>query len=425
MGAYRGALSGVRPDDLAAHVVRAVGRAQRRRPGARSPTSTSAPPTSRARTTATWRGWRRCSPGCPTACPGATVNRLCASGLEAVNAAARAVKLGEGDFYLAGRGRVDEPGALGGRQAGARPAARRADDARHDAGLALRQPADGRAGRLDRVDGRDRRERRRALRDQPRGPGRLRPAQPPARGRRRRGRPVRRGDRPDRGAAGDARRSSSRPTRDRGPTPRWRRWRSCARSSARAAPSPPATPRPSTTAPPACSSPPRPGSRSSAPSRSPGSSPSASPASTPPTWASARPSPCRARSPPPASRLEQIDLIELNEAFASQVARLRPRARHRRGAPQRQRRRDRPRPPARLLRRPPHHHPRPRAAPPRRPLRHRDHVRRRRPGPGDRVRSGLSDKMELCAPIGGRNVHSGGGVAPRIAYWLSGSLARR
>ncbi len=34
--------------------------------------------------------------------PGATVNRLCASGLEAINCAARAVKLGEGDFYLAG-----------------------------------------------------------------------------------------------------------------------------------------------------------------------------------------------------------------------------------------------------------------------------------------------------------------------------------
>src|SRR4029077_3007618 len=30
------------------------------------------------------------------------VNRLCASGLEAVNSAARAAKLGEGDFYLAG-----------------------------------------------------------------------------------------------------------------------------------------------------------------------------------------------------------------------------------------------------------------------------------------------------------------------------------
>ncbi|HYH52888.1 MAG TPA: thiolase family protein, partial [Solirubrobacterales bacterium] len=34
--------------------------------------------------------------------PGATVNRLCASGLEAINSAARAVKAGEGDFYLAG-----------------------------------------------------------------------------------------------------------------------------------------------------------------------------------------------------------------------------------------------------------------------------------------------------------------------------------
>ncbi|HEY3553306.1 MAG TPA: thiolase family protein, partial [Solirubrobacterales bacterium] len=34
--------------------------------------------------------------------PGATVNRLCASGLEAVNSAARAIKCGEGDFYLAG-----------------------------------------------------------------------------------------------------------------------------------------------------------------------------------------------------------------------------------------------------------------------------------------------------------------------------------
>ena len=40
--------------------------------------------------------------GLPDTVPGATVNRLCASGLEAVNAAARAVKLGEGDFYLAG-----------------------------------------------------------------------------------------------------------------------------------------------------------------------------------------------------------------------------------------------------------------------------------------------------------------------------------
>ena len=34
--------------------------------------------------------------------PGVTVNRLCASGLEAVNQASRALRLGEGDLYLAG-----------------------------------------------------------------------------------------------------------------------------------------------------------------------------------------------------------------------------------------------------------------------------------------------------------------------------------
>ena len=64
--------------------------------------STSARRTRRARTTATWRGWRALLAGLPSTVPGATVNRLCASGLEAINAAARAVKLGEGDLYLAG-----------------------------------------------------------------------------------------------------------------------------------------------------------------------------------------------------------------------------------------------------------------------------------------------------------------------------------
>ena len=34
--------------------------------------------------------------------PGATVNRLCASGMEAGNAAARAIRSGEGDFFIAG-----------------------------------------------------------------------------------------------------------------------------------------------------------------------------------------------------------------------------------------------------------------------------------------------------------------------------------
>jgi 3-oxoadipyl-CoA thiolase len=40
--------------------------------------------------------------GLPVTVPGETVNRLCASGMSAVANAARAVKLGEGDFYVAG-----------------------------------------------------------------------------------------------------------------------------------------------------------------------------------------------------------------------------------------------------------------------------------------------------------------------------------
>ena len=40
--------------------------------------------------------------GLPVEVPGVTVNRLCASGLEAVNQASRALRLGEADLFLAG-----------------------------------------------------------------------------------------------------------------------------------------------------------------------------------------------------------------------------------------------------------------------------------------------------------------------------------
>jgi 3-oxoadipyl-CoA thiolase len=40
--------------------------------------------------------------GLPTSVPGETINRLCASGMSAVANTARAVKLGEGDYYIAG-----------------------------------------------------------------------------------------------------------------------------------------------------------------------------------------------------------------------------------------------------------------------------------------------------------------------------------
>jgi 3-oxoadipyl-CoA thiolase len=101
MGSYRGALSTVRPDDLAAHVVRAIVERTGVDPaeivdvyfGAANQSGEDNRDVARMAALLA---------GLPDSVPGATVNRLCASGLEAINCAARAVKLGEGDFYLAG-----------------------------------------------------------------------------------------------------------------------------------------------------------------------------------------------------------------------------------------------------------------------------------------------------------------------------------
>ncbi len=101
MGAYRGALSGVRPDNLAAHTIRAVVERSGVDPerivdvylGAANQSGEDNRDVARMAALLA---------GLPYRVPGATVNRLCASGLEAVNAASRAVKLSEGDFYLAG-----------------------------------------------------------------------------------------------------------------------------------------------------------------------------------------------------------------------------------------------------------------------------------------------------------------------------------
>ena len=220
MGAYRGALSGVRPDDLAAHAIAAVversgvdperivdvyfGAANQsgedNRDVARMAALLAGLPAERPR--------RDRQPALRLRPRGGQLGRPRGQGRRGRPLPGR-------------RGRVDEPRALGRREARAGPAARAADDARHDPRLADDQPAHGGARRLDRVDGRDRRERRRALRDLPRGPGRLRAAQPPARGRRRRARRLRRGDRRrSRRRRGAARRSSSTPTRGRAPTPR-------------------------------------------------------------------------------------------------------------------------------------------------------------------------------------------------------------
>ncbi len=101
MGSYRGALSGVRPDDLAAHVVRAIVERTGIDPAEITDVYLGAANQSGEDNRDVAR-MAALLAGLPDSVPGATVNRLCASGLEAVNCAARAVKLGEGDYYLAG-----------------------------------------------------------------------------------------------------------------------------------------------------------------------------------------------------------------------------------------------------------------------------------------------------------------------------------
>lgn len=100
-GRYGGGLSGVRPDDLAAHVIRhAVETA------GIDPTSIDDVYMGAANQAGEDnRNVARMSAllaGLPVTVPGSTVNRLCASGLEAVNIAARMIEAGSGDVFVAG-----------------------------------------------------------------------------------------------------------------------------------------------------------------------------------------------------------------------------------------------------------------------------------------------------------------------------------
>jgi acetyl-CoA acetyltransferase family protein len=102
IGKYGGALSGVRPDDLAAHVVGAV----TRRTSGLDPATLDDIYFGDAngagednRNVARMAGLLA---GLPTSVPGATINRLCGSGLEAVIAANRAVAVGDASLVVAG-----------------------------------------------------------------------------------------------------------------------------------------------------------------------------------------------------------------------------------------------------------------------------------------------------------------------------------
>jgi 3-oxoadipyl-CoA thiolase len=101
MGAYRGALSNIRPDDLAAHVVSAAVERTGLDPSSIDDVFMGAANQAGEDNRDVAR-MAALLAGLPVDVPGVTVNRLCASGLEAVNQASRALRLGEGRLYLAG-----------------------------------------------------------------------------------------------------------------------------------------------------------------------------------------------------------------------------------------------------------------------------------------------------------------------------------
>jgi 3-oxoadipyl-CoA thiolase len=101
MGGYRGSLSGIRPDDLAAHVVSAAVERSGVDPAGIDDVFMGAANQSGEDNRDVAR-MAALLAGLPVDVPGVTVNRLCASGLEAVNQASRALRAGDGDLFLAG-----------------------------------------------------------------------------------------------------------------------------------------------------------------------------------------------------------------------------------------------------------------------------------------------------------------------------------
>ncbi|MFF9402192.1 thiolase family protein [Streptomyces sp. NPDC014744] len=102
IGRYNGALAGVRPDDLAAHTIREL----LARTSELDPTRIEDVYFGNANGAGEEnRNVARMAvllAGLPTTVPGVTVNRLCASGLEAVVQAARAIAVGDASIVVAG-----------------------------------------------------------------------------------------------------------------------------------------------------------------------------------------------------------------------------------------------------------------------------------------------------------------------------------
>jgi 3-oxoadipyl-CoA thiolase len=101
IGKFGGALSSIRPDDLLAHVIRAL---LQRNPGIDPAAIEDVIAGDANQAGEDNRDVARMAAllaGLPVSVAGTTVNRLCASGLQAVMDAARAIACGEGELYIA------------------------------------------------------------------------------------------------------------------------------------------------------------------------------------------------------------------------------------------------------------------------------------------------------------------------------------
>jgi len=102
VGNIGGQLSEVRPDDLAAHVIRALLDRHPSLDPARVADVVLGCANQAGEDNRNVARMALLLAGLPVSVPGETVNRLCASGMSAVAHAARAIQLGDGDVYVAG-----------------------------------------------------------------------------------------------------------------------------------------------------------------------------------------------------------------------------------------------------------------------------------------------------------------------------------
>jgi 3-oxoadipyl-CoA thiolase len=101
IGRFRGALKDIRPDDLAAVAIRAL-LERTRAPAERIDDVILGCANQAGEDNRNVARMALLLAGLPQTVPGLTVNRLCGSGLEAVLTAARAIRAGEGELYVAG-----------------------------------------------------------------------------------------------------------------------------------------------------------------------------------------------------------------------------------------------------------------------------------------------------------------------------------